>query len=65
MVPIPLFSVAPADAGVQSLPLARTGGRKRGAGRPWVPAFAGMTILCAGTVCQNRATDMKEAGSEP
>ena len=37
--------------------------RKRGSraayavlARPWVPAFAGMTILCVGTNCQNRIT---------
>jgi len=40
MVPNSSFSVAPAEAGAQ--------GRKRSAGPPWVPAFAGMTIIACG-----------------
>src|ERR1700737_27164 len=35
--------VALAKAGVQSLPLARTGGHRPNTCSPWVPAFAGMT----------------------
>ena len=35
--------VAPAKAGVQSLPLARTAGQPF-IPPPWVPAFAGMTV---------------------
>ena len=40
MVPTSSFSIAPAEAGAQ--------GRKRSAGLPWVPAFAGMTIIACG-----------------
>src|SRR5215469_14195057 len=40
MVPTSSFSAAPAEAGAQ--------GRKRSAGPPWVPAFAGMTIIACG-----------------
>jgi hypothetical protein len=38
-----LIPVTPAKAGGQSLPLARTGGRKGYTGCSWIPAFAGMT----------------------
>ena len=43
----PSFSIAPAKAGVQ--------GRIRSA-RPWVPAFAGMTTIVRGYICQKRTT---------
>jgi hypothetical protein len=40
MIPNSSFPVDPAEAGGQ--------GRKRSAGPPWVPAFAGMTITARG-----------------